>query len=147
MQIYFYNEVHLRISDISTIFTLSLSHSLPPALPTPPSQFPELIFFNYYCYTHVISVSRYRPSLLSFALVKHSDQNPDRGRIVLIWLIYPDHRSSSREARAGIQSRNLEAGTEAQTIEERCLLACSAHLCTACFPTQPRTTCTAEGIK
>lgn len=32
---------------------------------------------------------------------------------------------SSREARAGTQGRDLEAGTEKEAMEEHCLLTCS----------------------
>lgn len=42
--------------------------------------------------------------------------------------------------RPGTQGRNLETETEAQTIEEDCLLACFSSLCSACFPLQSRNT-------
>lgn len=40
----------------------------------------------------------------------------------LVWLC---PTSLLREARAGPQGRNLEAGTEAEGLEKFCLLACS----------------------
>lgn len=39
------------------------------------------------------------------------------------------------------QCRNLGAGTEVETMEELCLLACSV-----CFSVQPRTTCPAVAL-
>ena len=38
------------------------------------------------------------------------------------------------------QGRKLKTGTDAEAIEERCLLACSQY-CSVCFLLQPRTTC------
>jgi hypothetical protein len=40
---------------------------------------------------------------------------------------------SLKEAEAGIQGRNLEAGTETKAMEERCLLACSSWLTQPAF--------------
>jgi hypothetical protein len=37
--------------------------------------------------------------------------------------MYSDHNPLLKEAKAGIQDRNLEAGTEAEAIKECCLLA------------------------
>lgn len=45
-----------------------------------------------------------------------------------VYLFHPTvlhHCSSVKEVRAGTQGRNLEAGTEAEPMEECCLLACS----------------------
>ena len=43
-------------------------------------------------------------------------------------IFHPTASSPLREVRAGTQDRNLEAGTEAETMEEHCLLVCSARL-------------------
>ena len=45
-----------------------------------------------------------------------------------IWLTFPDHSPNMREARTGAPGRKLEAETEAEPIEECCLLACSPWL-------------------
>ena len=45
------------------------------------------------------------------------------GREGFIWLTYLDNSSKLREVKAGTQGRNLEAGTEAETVQELCLLA------------------------
>jgi hypothetical protein len=47
---------------------------------------------------------------------------------------------SSRGVRSGTQGRNLDAGTEAETIEGHCLLTCSPWLL-HCFLIQSRPTC------
>lgn len=62
-------------------------------------------------------------------------------REVFIWLIPPDHSSSLREAMIRIQSKNLEAETEAQTLEECCLLDHSPGSCSACLLKKPKTCC------
>lgn len=40
----------------------------------------------------------------------------------------------------GVQDRKLEAGTDAQVIEEHCLLVCPPWLCSVYFPIVSRTT-------
>lgn len=46
----------------------------------------------------------------------------------LFYLTFSDNRSSLQEVGAGAQGRNLGAGTEAETMEEHWLLACSPWL-------------------
>ena len=38
--------------------------------------------------------------------------------------LFPHHHPLSKEVRTGVQARNLEAGTEANTIGEHCLQTC-----------------------
>jgi hypothetical protein len=54
-------------------------------------------------------------------------------------LTFPLHSPSSSKARAGVQGRNLEAGAEAEAMEEHCLLAYSPGLLSLLsYLTQPR---------
>jgi hypothetical protein len=41
-----------------------------------------------------------------------------------ISLTVPYHRSLAKEVKTGTQGRNLEAGTDAETMKELCLLFC-----------------------
>lgn len=60
--------------------------------------------------------------LLSTAVVKHHDRS-NLGRKRFIWLI--GYSLSSGEAEVGNQGRNVDAGIEAEAMEEWCVLACS----------------------
>lgn len=71
-------------------------------------------------------------SLLSVAVRKHSPNPSCRGKCLSHLTLY---NQSLSEAMTGTQGRSLEAITEADTIEECCLLACSAG-----FPIPPSTT-------
>jgi hypothetical protein len=42
---------------------------------------------------------------------------------------FPSHQASSREARAEVLDRLLGAGSEAESMEKYCLLACSSWSC------------------
>lgn len=52
----------------------------------------------------------------------------NRGKVSLFQLTLLDHGPLSREAKAGTQGRNLEAGAEAADLEKCCLPACSPWL-------------------
>lgn len=56
----------------------------------------------------------------------HQDQKQLREE-GFIWLV-TDYNPPSREAKAGTQGRDLEAGTEAEVMEESCLWACYPQL-------------------
>jgi hypothetical protein len=60
------------------------------------------------------------------------------GRQKFIWLTLVGHSPSFREIKAGTEGMNLEAGTEAETIEEHCLLACYLLVCSTCILIQLR---------
>jgi hypothetical protein len=71
--------------------------------------------------------------------MKHHDQKANWGRKSLFDLYFHINCSSLKEARAGTQRRNLEAGANAEAMEvECCLLACSA--CFLVEPTSPEVT-------
>jgi hypothetical protein len=53
-----------------------------------------------------------------------------------IWFTLLDHSLSLKEFRTGTEGRNIEAGTEPESLEEYSLLACSV-----CFMIHPRTIC------
>ena len=56
--------------------------------------------------------------------------------------LFPHHHPLSKEVRAGVQARNLEAGTKAELTEDAGYsLASQAY--SACFLIQPRTACPA----
>jgi hypothetical protein len=57
--------------------------------------------------------------------MKHHEQKLLREEKVYFALYLSAHSPSLTEVRAGTQHRNIEAGTEAETMEERCLLVCS----------------------
>jgi len=54
---------------------------------------------------------------VSIAVMKHRDQKQLGG---LCRLTHPDHAPPLMEVRAGAQGRDLEAGAEAETVEECC---------------------------
>lgn len=71
-------------------------------------------------------------SLLSVAVIRHHDQNNLEEGLTYLF-VFPCHRSSFKESRAGTQSRKLEAGIHAENIQGCCLtglllLACSKSL-------------------
>lgn len=53
----------------------------------------------------------------------------------------PGNCLSLKNVRLGTQDRNLNAGTEAETVEECCFLAFSPVSCSATFLLPPSTTC------
>ena len=55
--------------------------------------------------------------LVCFCCCDKSDQN-QLGKERFIWVSYACSHSSLRKAKAAIQDRKLEAGTEAETMEE-----------------------------
>ena len=61
---------------------------------------------------------------ISIAVMKHHNKS-NLGRKVFLSLTLPHHSPSLKEAKAGSQDRNLEAGAEAEVIEEYCLHICS----------------------
>jgi hypothetical protein len=65
------------------------------------------------------------------------------GRKEFIWLTHPCHSPSLKETKEGRnQERNPEEGTEAETMEDGCLLACFHGLLSLLLP--PRTGCPEE---
>lgn len=58
------------------------------------------------------------PTFLS-AVVLSTVTKSSMGRRRLVWLPRPGGIPSRREIRAGTQARNLEAGTEAEAMEEQ----------------------------
>ena len=51
------------------------------------------------------------------------------------------YRSLSKPTIKGSKGRNLEAGAEAEAIEDQCLLSCSLVACSYCFLLPSRTIC------
>lgn len=66
---------------------------------------------------------------------KMPQPNATKGRKGFVFGSGSTPLSYVKEVMAGTQGRKLEAGTEADTMEE------SSPVCTACFLSQPRTTC------
>jgi hypothetical protein len=62
------------------------------------------------------------PKLISIAMIKYHDQKPLKGEKSLFNLIVCN--TLSKEVRTGTQGRELKAETNAETMEECCLLAC-----------------------
>ena len=76
-------------------------------------------------------------SRISIPSIKHYDWKKfvEEMAFLVFWLL--SNSPFLKEVGAGTQSRNLEAETEAEVMEERCLLACSSWLCSTCFPISP----------
>ena len=79
-------------------------------------------------------------SALHVVIQNHTQKWLEEGRVyfILKLIVSP----SWREARAGTQVRNLEAGTKAEAMSKRCCLPDSLSMAHSdCFSLQPRPTC------
>ena len=80
-------------------------------------------------------------------MTKHQHKSHvQQGRKVGFCLQLPGHVPWLREERAGTQVRNLEVGTEAETMAGCCLLAYSVWLGWPDFYTTPRLVPPTEGL-
>ena len=70
---------------------------------------------------------------VSIAVVKHHDQKQLGKKRFCFSIKFSGHTPSLRGDRAGTQGRSLESGTEAEAVEEDCLLACSSWVTQSVF--------------
>lgn len=62
---------------------------------------------------------------VSVTVIKHGHQKQDGVGEESVWLVFLHLSVPSREERAIAESKNLKAGTEVETTEEHCSVACS----------------------